>query len=274
MANGLAEKRGRGHDGIKNRNLSNTAGIRLHKLNLSDRFLYEDFKGTQPIVVADVGAGAGTTTTTNLIHTGSNLFECNVVGTQTVFYPTLGTGGYDFKGDDGATGSEGFELTAGITAQSRMAFTAGTDAFYMKFKFSVADQSGMASMYCGFRLAEAYQAAIASYDTYGAIGLNRVNASAVAKIVIADELDADAGAVVDTTNTYTETDDLTLGVYVAKDGTFSYTINGAAPTVTATLKATAGDVLIPFICTLDHTDTPGATIFKELEIGLIDANVR
>ena len=273
MATGLAEIR-RG-PGLKDRHFSDTAGLRLHKLNQADRFMYEDFKGGMPMLTADIGGGAATTTGINVLQTaGRNLFELAPIGTQTVMYPALGTGGMDFKGDDGAAGSDGFELTCGITAQSRMAFTAGTDAFYTKFKFSVADQSGMAVMYVGFRLAEAYQATIGGYDTYGAIGINRVNAATAADIVIADELDADAGAVVDTTDNYTEGDDLTLGVYVDAGGNFRYTINGAAPTTTQAFRATAGDVLVPFILTLDHTDTPGATLFKEWEVGLLDANVR
>lgn len=272
MANGLAEKRAGA--GLKNRHLSNSAGIRRHKLQLNDRFMYEDFKGTQPIVVADVGAGAATTTTTNLLLTNSNQFELAVIGTQTLMTPTLGTGGMDFKGDDGAAGSDGFELTCGITAQSRMAFTVGTDACYTKFKWSIADQSGMASLYVGFRVVEAYQATMAAYDTYASIGLNRVNAATTGKIVICAELNADAGAVVDTTNTYLEGDNCTLGVYVDKGGNVLYTINGVAPTVTDPLQFDSGDVIVPFIQTLDHADTPGATLFKEWEAGLLDANVR
>ena len=272
MASGLAEIR-RGA-GLKNRHFSDTAGLRVHKLALDDRFVYENFKGGLPSLVADLGGGAATTTGINVLNTGKNQFELAVIGTQTVMYPALGTGGYDFKGDDGAAGSDGFELTCGVTAQSKMAFTVGTDEFYLKFKFSVADQSGMASLYAGFRLAEAYQASIAGYDTYGAIGINRVNAATAADIVIADELDGDAGAVVDTTDNYTEGDNLTLGVYVDLGGNFRYTINGVAPTTTQAFQATAADVLVPFIIMIDHTDTPGATIFKEFECGLIDANVR
>ena len=272
MASGLAEIR-RG-PGLKDRHFSDTAGIRKHKLNLADRYFYEDFKGGLPLVAASIGAGAATTTGVNVLQTSKNLFELSVVGTQTVCYPTLAATGYDFKGDDGATGSEGFELSLGVTASSQAAYTVGTDAFYMKFKVSIADQSGMASMYCGFRLAEAYQAAIASYNTYGAIGMTRVNAATTGDIKIASELDGDANAVVDTTMDFVEGTAYTFGVYVDLGGNFTYTVDGVTPTTTEPNQATAGDVLVPFIITLDHTDTPGATIFREFECGLIDQNVR
>jgi hypothetical protein len=271
MANGLAEIR-RG-PGLKDRHLGPTAGIRKHKLALDDRFFYDNFKGV-PQCSCDDGGGIATTTGVNLMNTGKNLFEYRMIGTQTVVFPSVGTGGLDFKLDDGAAGGDGAEVGLGITAQSRAAYTVGTDAFYLKFKFLVTDQSGMLTFYTGFRLAEAYQDAVASYDTYGCIGLNRVNASASADIKIASELDGDASAVVDTTDNYTEATNLTLGVYVDLGGNFTYSINGAAPTVTKALKATAGDVLVPFIHFVDHTDTPGATLFKEFECGLLDANVR
>lgn len=276
MASGLAEKRqGKGNAGIKDRAISPTAGIKPYKINKAYRYFYDDFKG-RPLCAKANGAGAatGTAADTNLCFTGKNTWEYFIIGTQTVVAPVIGTGGLDVKLDDGAAGGDGAEFSLGITAQSPAAFTIGTDAFYLKLKFSIADQSGMLTFYTGFRLAEAGQAAVSGYDTYGLIGLNRVNASTTAKIVIADELDADAGAVVDTTNTYVEGDDLTLGVYVDKGGTFTYTINGAAPTTVATLKGTSGDVMVPVIHFVDHGDTPGATLLKEFECGLLEANVR
>lgn len=273
MASGLAEKRGR--PGLSNRQLSELAGIRKHKIALDDRYFYDNFKG-RPLISKSNGAGAatGTAADVNIMWTGKNMWEYFIVGTQTIVAPTIGTGGLNICLDNGDTGSEGAEYTLGVTAQSQAAYTVGTDAFYLKCKFKIEDQSGMTSMYVGFRLAEGYQAAIASYDTYGAIGMTRVNASTTGDIKIASELDGDANAVVDTTMDFVENTFYTFGVYVSKGGAFSYSVDGVAPTVTEELVATAGDVLVPFIVYLDHTDTPSAVTVAEFECGLLDANVR
>jgi hypothetical protein len=273
MASGLAERRpGRG---IKDRQISDTAGIRKHKLALNDRYFYDNFKG-RPLCAKSDGAGAatGTAADLNLCFTGKNTFEYFIIGTQTVVAPVIGTSGLDIKLDDGAAGSDGAEFSLGVTAQSPAAYTVGTDAFYLKLKVNVTDQSGLATFFTGFRLAEAYQAAITGYDTYGAIGYKRVNAATAGDIYIASELDGDANADVDTTDNFTEGTDYTFGVYVDKGGRFTYTINGAAPTTTEALQATAGDVLVPFFRFTDHTDTPGAVLIKEFECGLLDQDVR
>lgn len=273
MANGLAEKR-RGA-GIKNRNVSDTAGIRKHKLALDDRYFYDNFKG-RPLCAKSNGAGAatGTAADLNLCNTGKNTYEYFIIGTQTAVAPVIGASGLDIKLDDGADGSDGAEFTLGITAQGHAAYTVGTDAFYMKLKVKVTDQSGLATFFCGFRLAEAYQAAITGYNTYGAIGYKRVNAATTGDVYIASELDGNANADVDTTNDFVEATSYTFGVYVDKGGNFRYTIDGVAPTTTEALQATAGDVMIPFFRFTDHTDTPGAVLIEEFECGLQDADVR
>lgn len=273
MANGLAEVR-RGA-GLKDRHFSDTAGIRRHKLALDDRFFYDNFKG-RPLCVKSDGAGAatGTATNLNLCNTGKNTFEYFIIGTQTIVAPTITTGGLNICLDDGDTGSEGAEYTLGVTAQSPAAYTVGTDAFYMKYKIKVEDQSGITNLFGGFRLVEAYQAAIAGYNTYGAIGMKRVNASTTGDVYIASELDGDAGADLDTTNDFVENTFYTFGVYVSKGGDITYTIDGVAPTTTRAEQATAGDVMVPFIRYLDHTDTPGVITLAEFECGLLDANVR
>jgi hypothetical protein len=273
MASGLAEKRG--GRGIKDRQISPTAGIRKHKLALDDRYFYDNFKG-RPLCAKSNGAGAATGTAgdTNLCYTGKNTFEYFIIGTQTVVAPVIGTGGLDIKLDDGAAGSDGAEFTLGITSQSPAAYTVGTDAFYMKIKVQVTDQSGLAQFFAGFRLAEAYQAAITGYDTYGAIGYKRVNAATTGDVYIASELDGNGNADVDTTEDFVEATDYTFGVFVDLGGNVTYTIDGEAPSTTEALQVTSGDVLVPFFRFVDHTDTPGAVLIKEFECGLLDQDVR
>mgnify|MGYP001575098934 CR=1 FL=1 len=273
MASGLAEIR-RG-PGLKDRHFSDTAGIRKHKLALNDRYFYDNFKG-RPLCAKTNGAGAATGTAgdENVCYTGKNCFEYFIIGTQTVVAPVIGASGLDIKLDDGAAGADGAEFSLGITAQSPAAYTVGTDEFYLKLKVKVTDQSGLATFFTGFRLAEAGQAAITGYDTYGAIGYKRVNAATTGDVYIASELDGDANADVDTTNDFVEGTSYTFGVYVDKGGNFTYTIDGVAPTTTEKLQATSGDVMVPFFRFTDHTDTPGAVLIEEFECGLIDANVR
>jgi hypothetical protein len=144
----------------------------------------------------------------------------------------------------------------------------------MKIKVNVTDQSGLTNFFAGFRLAEAYQAAITGYDTYGAIGYKRVNASTTGDVYIASELDGDAAADVDTTEDFVEGTDYTFGIFVDKGGLVRYTYQGRAPATTVTKYMTSGDVMVPFFRFVDHTDTPGAVLIKEFECGLQDANVR
>jgi hypothetical protein len=266
MASGLAEIR-RG-PGIKDSQISPTAGIRRHKLSLGDRYFYDNFKGRPLCAKADgAGAATGTAADTNILFTGKNLFEYFIIGTQTIVAPVIGTGGLAIGLDSGATGSEGAEYSLGITAQSPAAFTVGTDAFYMKVKLSVSVNAGVTSLYTGFRLAEAAQAAVASYNTYGCIGILGSD------IKIASELDGNANGVVDTTDNYTAASDVTFSVFVDLGGNFTYEIDGVPPTVTEPIQATAGDVMVPFIHFVDAASATVVTL-KEFECGLVDANVR
>jgi hypothetical protein len=85
----------------------------------------------------------------------------------------------------------------------------------------------------------------------------------------------DGGEVTtDTTEDYTEGDTLELGVYVDKGGNVTYTINGHSPATSVAFQFDDTDVIVPFIFFIDHTDTPGATLFKEFTCGLLEANVR
>ena len=105
MSSGLSEVRG--GRGIKDRQISSTAGIRKHKLALNDRYFYDNFKG-RPLCAKSDGAGAatGTAADLNLCNTGKNIFEYFIIGIQTVVALVIGVGGLDIKLDDGAAGAE------------------------------------------------------------------------------------------------------------------------------------------------------------------------
>lgn len=261
--------------GIKDRQISPTAGIKPHKLDPSYRFFYDDFKG-RPLCAKANGAGActGTQDDVNLLYTGKNTFEYAIIGTQTVVAPVIGTGGLDFKLDDGAAGSDGAEVTLGITDQSPAAFTVGTDACFVRLKFSIVDQSGMAEFRVGFRKAQAYTHVLNTYTDFATIGFARTNASTTTDIKTVTDLNDAGETTTDTTNDYTENTTVTLEVLVTAGGAVTYKIDGVAPLVTVPFTFDNGDVIVPFIFFIDHTDTPGATLFKEFTCGMLEANVR
>lgn len=206
------------------------------------------------------GAAGGTTGDENVMVLGQNVFEYHILGTQTITAPSLVATGLDVGMDQ--TNADGVEISQGITAQSKVAFTVGTDAFYGKCKFSVADVSGAAECAFGFRTAEAYQANI---DDYNNMAVLNMQGGAINIETIDDNA---ATTTTDTTDTWADGATHTLEVYVSAARAVTYKIDGAAPTVTAAFSIDAGDVVVPFFHFLHGSDVAGAVILQEWEVGL------
>ena len=84
-------------------------------------------------------------------------------------------------------------------------------------------------------------------------------------------LNSGSVATTDTTNDWADAEVHTLGIYVAKDGTVSYTIDGAAPTVIATtdFQFDTNEVVMVFFNMLQASaGQAGELILEELEYGL------
>lgn len=131
---------------------------------------YETFN--EPILQQN-GAGAaptGTTNDVNYFFTGKHRFQWHVKGTQTiVHFPWAVATGLTISQD--LVDNDGTEITQGITSASKVAMTAGTDRFYFQAKIKIADVSGADDVLAGWRKAEAYQAAVDSYDEMAALNV-------------------------------------------------------------------------------------------------------
>ena len=204
---------------------------------------------------------SGATGAVNNMAIAGTAFEYHIKGAgQTITTPVIAAGGLDVSLDQ--TDDEGLEITQGITARNPTAFTVGTDAFYAKCKFSIADVSGTDDCAFGFRKTAAYTAAIDDYTDFAV--LNVISGD----ITIETALNNAATTTTDTTNNSADGETHTLEVWVTSAGVVTYKIDGAAPTTVAAFTFDSGDVVIPFFYFLHAADVAGAVLLQEWEAGL------
>jgi hypothetical protein len=219
-----------------------------------------------PVIVAGgakSGAASGTAGDVNLISTGSTLFEQNVLGTHTDILMSHSSSGLDIN-SVGEAADDGSEITQGITARSKSAFTVGTDGpFFLEVEFSIGDVSGTDDCAVGFRKAEAYQAALDSYDEMAC--LNVISGD----IKIETILNNGTTATTDTTQDWADAATHTLRVEVALDGSCRFMVDDADVTVAAPFTFDAGEVVVPFMFFLNHTDVADAVNLKQWNCGLV-----
>lgn len=212
------------------------------------------------------GACTGATGDENVMTFPSASFIYHILGAvQTELGPQMRAGGLDISMDD--TADEGIEITPNIlgkaaTGGSRQAFTAQTDAFYLKVKIYITDTDGTDDLCVGFRKVEAFQAGVNSYQDYV---LLRNNAG---DIYIESDLNGAAAASDDTNDNWADTTAVTLGIFVDVAGAVTYTIDGSAPSATQTFTFDSGDIIVPFLYFLHHTNAAELTYLQEWECGL------
>lgn len=226
-----------------------------------ERYTLETFE-QDPVTSAKAGGAAGAATgDENVMCLGRNMFEYHILGAgQTITAPKIVATGLLVSLDE--VNNEGVEYSQGILARSKQAFVIGTDAFFFKCKFSIADVSGIDECAVGFRKAEAYNAAIDNYDEMAA--LNVISGA----ITVETILNNGATASEDTTDAWADGATKTLEVYVSKAGVVTFKIDGVAPTVTAAFTFDDAEVVIPFFHLLHAETTPGDIIAQEWECGL------
>jgi len=224
------------------------------------RTSYDTFANNPVVSKVGGGAASGTQGDVNALLLANAAFEYFIIGTQTILAPVLTATGLDVGMDQ--TNGDGVELTQGITARSKVAFTVGTDAFYGRCKFSVADVSGVAECAFGFRTAEAYALAI---DDYNNMAVLNMQGGAINIETIDDNA---ATTTTDTTDTWADGATHILEVYVSAARAVTYKIDGVPPTVTAAFSFDAGDVVVPFFHFKHGSDVAGAVIIQEWEVGL------
>ncbi len=208
-------------------------------------------------------AAAGTDTAVHAMIFPRTGFEYQCIGTQTILCPQIVATGLDISLD--ATDNEGIQLTQGITARSRTAFTVGTDVFYAKCKFYITDVSDTDDCAFGFRKAEAYQAAIDDYDEMACLNVISGN------ITIETILNAAATTSTDTTDDWADGEEHTLEVYVDINGAVTYKIDGDAPTVTAAFSFDDAEVVIPFFYMIHAAASTAGVILTDWEVGKVNS---
>jgi len=238
---------------------SSTARGRVGSRSVREQFQYD------PIACGRLGVGAavGTTGSRNLLRFPGTQFEYHIKGTQTILAPVLTAVGLDIGMDQ--TAADGIELTHGILSRSPVAFTVGTDAaFYVSATIKVEDASGANPLVIGFRKAEAYQATVAAYADYAAIGI--IGTADPNTIFITTEAAGGGNTNTDTTMTWADAAIKTLKVKVSAAGVVTYEVNNAAPTATAAFSFTAADVVVPFAFFLNAADLAGLVEFINWEV--------
>ena len=205
---------------------------------LDRRHTIEEFEVPPVVVQTDGTVPSGVDAEVNVMAIGSNVFEMANIGTQTIIVPVLEADGLDIGRD--LTDNDGCQVSQGILARSKSAFTIGTDAFYLKVTFKIADMSGTDDCFVGFRKTAAYQAAnLDDYTDFA--GLNVI----LGDIKVETALNNAATTTTDATDNWLDTESHTLEVYVSKAGAATYKIDGAAPTATAAFTFDSGDVVVP-----------------------------
>jgi len=243
------------------------------------RSCQDEFKSGQPVISAtDCGAGtllpaeavAGAEIAFKTKHGDyeQHLAIVESTGTAVYAFPSVSADGLELSLDANVTdGVTAQEITNGITAASPCAYTVGTDRpFYLEAKVKIDDISDLEELFVGFRKAEAYQADPDSYDEMAAFHIGETGATAAdGQINMATILNNAATAYTDSTEAdWADGETKTLKVSVRRSGEVEFSLDGAAPTVSAYYKFDEGEVVVPFLyadnTSGSTTGDPGVTL--------------
>ena len=216
-----------------------------------------------PITAAKAG-GATSGTATNILYTPFIHLEYEPLATQTILAPVVvsvsGIPALNIAMDQ--TDNDGVELCAGILDTNPLAFKIGdAAAFFFRVRFSIGDVSGTDDCAVGFRKAEAYQANIDDYADMAVLNVISGN------ITIETIVGGAATVSTDTTDNWADGETHQLKVLVSNEGVVTYTIDDAAPTVTAAYTFTDALFVVPFMYMLNATDLIDTCYIYEWECG-------
>lgn len=231
---------------------------------------YELFRHDPVAALKGGAAASGSTGARNLLTFGSmNVFEQHVKGAgQTIVVPVLTDVGLDIGQDQAST--EGIELTQGITARAKHAYVIGTDGpFFLRAKIKIEDASGCNPLVIGFRKAEAYQTAVASYADYAAVGI--IGTANPNTIKTTTETAAGGNTDTDTTKTWADGATKELKVVVSAKGAVTYYLDGLKLDAAPAFSLANALTVVPFLFFLHSADVAGVVELIEWECGLVAA---
>jgi hypothetical protein len=236
---------------------TNTAYTELFAEGASKGIAAFEFDGT---------ASSGTAGAVDILYTGAGhrFISVPLGAGQTITVPTMAAGGLDITGDQ--ADNEGFDIFAGVLGASGRPMIPGTDpAFYFCATLTVTDVSDTDELFVGWRKPEVVQATDADFDTYAQIGI--IASAATAAIKITTEDDGGGATTTDTTDTWADAATKALCVNVSAAGVVTYTINGAAPTVTAAFTFDDGEPVIPTVRFLHAGAADCVPVLSRWEVG-------
>lgn len=246
----------------------NSREIKLAETIMEDKNIDENFDA--PIVISAANASTGLLVDSTLaagdevaFRTSKHNFLAHVQsvnGTVVNTFPFVSADGLELNVDDDATnGVLGWEICNGILSNGKNAFTVGTDEkFFCEATIKIDDISDVTELAFGLRKAEAFQANVDDYDEMAAFN---IGADADGQIEIHTILNGAATAEVDTTETdWADAASKTLRIECDKNGKCTFSIDGSAPTVTASFTFDSGEVVIPFLFLISETGDPGVSI--------------
>lgn len=191
---------------------------------------------------------------------GHTAFEYHIIGTQTLYHPIMIATGLDIAMD--LVGNDGVEITQGILAPSKHAYTAQTDAFYLRVNLDVPDVSGTDSLLIGFRKAAAYAADPNDYTDMFAIDILSGN------VFIDSILNNATTDQNDTGINWEDGDSNDVEIRVFTDGTCSCFVSGVEETEhNNTFTFDKDDVVIPFLFLRHDTEAAEETALIDWECG-------
>lgn len=227
-----------------------------------NNYWFDNFKVNPVTSAVGGGAATGVAGDLNALYTQFGAYEYSVIGTQTILAPKLDTFGLNLVQD--ATAGDGIELTMGQTILSPCAFTVGSDAaFFFEAVFKVEDATGVNPLIIGFRKAQAFNATLANYTDFASIGIVGTAAK------IQTQTQVNTGGVTTTDSTQVATDGATFQVKIKVSalGVVTYEYNYAVPTVVAAFTFDSGDVVIPFIRSVEAADISSEAATNFVQVG-------
>lgn len=223
-----------------------------------------------PVLQSNASTGAaptGATGDVNIVSLQDGLsIEQFVLGAgQTIIAPRMDATGLLVSGD--LTNAEGYEYNFGAArANSKHSFTIGTSpAFYLQWRFTIADVSGLEPCYIGFRKTQANDATFANYTDFVAYGPN--DGISPGDCAISTQLNTGGLTNTDTNDAWADGTTHTLRINVSAAGVVTFTFDGAPPTVTQAFTFDNGDVVHPFFRHTFNAAAPGAIHWVSMECG-------
>lgn len=212
-------------------------------------FFFDNFK-FQPIT-AKVGGGAATGTAgdNNVLYTALNGWQWNVIGTQTILAPSNDSFGLNLVQD--ANAGDGIELCLGQDANNPATYIVGTsNAISFEMNFKVNDVSGVNPLIIGLRKVQAFNATLANYTDFVALGI----VGTAAKFQTLTQIATGGVVTTDTTQVAADSTEFRLKINVSSTGVVTYQINSQAPTVVAAYTFANGLQIMPFIRMVEAAD--------------------